>query len=130
MEAFADVVPTTTTRAPALCDWLAGATLPDGGLPFALPVPDPAACAPFWVDASQESSLQITAIVTATAHRVARADPGVAGHPWLERATEFCLSAVRDLGPEPHAMMLAFAAQLLDSAASLFPQAADLVDAL
>ena len=50
-EAFADVAPATTARAAELCDWLDGVTLPDGGLPFALPVPDPAACAPFWASA-------------------------------------------------------------------------------
>jgi hypothetical protein len=130
LEAWADVTPATAPRAAELCDWLAGATLPDGGLPFALPVPDPAACAPFWVGAPPESSLQITAIVAATAHRVAAADPVVAGHPWLRRATEYCLAAVRDLGPEPHAMMMAFAAQLLDAAAPLHPEAIDLVEVL
>jgi hypothetical protein len=130
MEVFADVVPATTVRARELCDWLAGASNRDGGLPFALPVPDPAASAPFWVGSDRASSLQITAIVAATAHRVAAADPAVAGHPWLTRATEFCLSAVRTLGAEPHAMVLAFAAQLLDAAAPAFPEAADLVEAL
>ena len=45
-------------------DWLDGVSLPDGGLPFALPIPDPAACAPFWVSADPGvSSLQITAAV-------------------------------------------------------------------
>jgi hypothetical protein len=130
-EVFADLAPATSPRAVELCDWLAGATLPDGGLPFATPVPDPAACAPFWASSDgRESSLQITAIVAATAHRVAAADPAVAEHPWLARATEFCLTAVRALGPEPHAMMLAFGAQLLDAAAPLFPAAAELVEAL
>jgi hypothetical protein len=130
-EAFADLAPATTPRAVELCDWLADATLPDGGLPFATPVPDPAACAPFWASSDgRESSLQITAIVAATAHRVAAADPAVAQHPWLARATEYCLAAVRDLGPEPHAMVLAFAAQLLDAAAPLFPEAAELVETL
>jgi hypothetical protein len=130
-EAFADVAPATTPRAVQLCDWLASATLPDGGLPFALPVPDPAACAPFWASSDgTESSLQITAIVAATAHRVAAADPAVAGHPWLATATGYCLRAVREVGAEPHAMVLAFAAQLLDAAAPLVPEAADLVDAL
>ena len=47
-EVFDDIAPATTPRAAQLCDWLASVTLPDGGLPFALPVPDPAACAPFW----------------------------------------------------------------------------------
>jgi hypothetical protein len=57
LEAMADLAPVTTPRAGELCDWLASVTLPDGGLPFALPVPDPAASAPFWVDAEQTSSL-------------------------------------------------------------------------
>jgi hypothetical protein len=130
-EAFADVAPATSARAAELCDWLAGVTLPDGGLPFALPVPDPAACAPFWASADgTESSLQITAVVAATAHRVAASDPDVAGHPWLARATDYCLTAVRDLGPDPHAMVLAFASQVLDAASALVPETADLVDAL
>ncbi|HLM07700.1 MAG TPA: hypothetical protein VK402_21200 [Blastococcus sp.] len=127
-EAIADVAPVRTARSAELSDWLASVTLPDGGLPFALPVPDPAACAPFWVGAEQTSSLQITAVVAAAAHRVAAADPAVAGHPWLGRATAYCLDAVRALGPDPHAMVLAFAAQLLDAAAS--PQAAELVEHL
>jgi hypothetical protein len=130
-EVFADLLPARTGRAVALCDWLASVTLPDRGLPFALPVPDPAACAPFWASADPtESSLQITAVVAAAAHRVAAADAVVADHPWLTRATDYCLAAVRDLGPEPHAMVLAFAAQLLDAAALTTPGAADLVDAL
>jgi hypothetical protein len=130
MEVFADVAPTTTARASELCDWLSRTSNPDGGLPFALPVPDSAACAPFWVGADQASSLQITAIVAATAHRVATADPALAGHPWLARATEYCLAAVRGLGPDPHAMVLAFAAQLLDAAAPTSPEAAELVETL
>jgi hypothetical protein len=131
MEVFADISPTTTVRARELCDWLAGVSLSDGGLPFALPVPDAAASAPFWVGAdATESSLQITAIVAATAHRVAAADTAVAGHPWLARATDYCLNAVRDLGPQPHAMVLAFAAQLLDAAAATRPEAAELMEPL
>ena len=130
-EAFADLVPVRTGRAAELCDWLASVSLPDRGLPFALPVPDPAACAPFWASAdSSQSSLQITAVVAAAAHRVGAADAVVADHPWLTRATEYCLGAVRDLGSEPHAMVLAFAAQLLDAAAPTTPGAAQLVDAL
>ncbi len=128
-EAFADVAPVVTPRARELCDWLDGVTLPDGGLPFALPVPDPAACAPFWASAdSATSSLQITGVVAAVAHRVASFDAEVAVHPWLARATEYCLGAVRALGPEPHAMVLAFAAQFLDAAAPSTPAAAALVD--
>lgn len=130
-EAFADLGPVVAPRAVELCDWLDTVTLPDGGLPFALPVPDPAACAPFWASADTgTSSLQITAVVAAVAHRVAAADPAVAGHPWLARATEHCLRAVRELGDEPHAMVLAFAAQFLDAAAPVVPGAGELVEAL
>ena len=93
-------------------------TLPDGGLPFALPVPDPAACAPFWAQADPAtSSLQITAVVAATAYRVAAVDPAVAEHPWL-RAGDGVLpgGASRRWTPTSHAMELAFAVQFLDAA--------------
>ena len=127
-EAFGDVG-APVPRAAELCDWLAAVTLPDGGLPFALPVPDPAACAPFWVGADgASSSLQITAVIVATAARVGVHDPAVAGHPWLARATAFCLDAAAALGDAPHAMELAFAVQFLDVVAS--PEAAELVRAL
>lgn len=128
-EAFADAAPSTSPRAVELCGWLAGVTLPDGGLPFALPVPDPAACAPFWVTADgTRSSLQITAIVAAAAYRVADFDPGVAAHPWLARATDYCLTTLEALSTAPHAMELAFAVQWLDAAAARAPGAADLFD--
>jgi hypothetical protein len=127
-EAFVDVGAVRTPRAVELCDWLAGVTLPDGGLPFALPVPDPAACAPFWASADTgTSSLQITAVVVATAARVAVVDPAVAGHPWLSRATDFCLDAVAGLGEQPHAMELAFAVQFLDAVAASRPRALELL---
>ncbi len=117
LEAFADLAPATTPRAAEVCDWLAAVSLPDGGLPFALPVADPAACAPFWAQADPStSSLQITAVVAAQAYRVATVDPAVAGHSWLARATAYCLDAVRRLGNSPHAMELAFAVQFLDAA--------------
>jgi hypothetical protein len=44
--------------------------------------------------------------------------------------TEYCLTAVRNLGSDPHAMMLAFVAQFLDAAAALSPQAAELIGEL
>jgi hypothetical protein len=131
LEAFADLAPTTTPRAVELCDWLATVSLPDGGLPFALPVSDAAAVAPFWASAdATESSLQITAVVAATAHRVAEHDAAVAAHPWLARVTEHCLAVVRGLDAAPHAMVLAFTAQFLDAAAARVPEAADLMDRL
>ncbi|SDY97850.1 hypothetical protein SAMN05660209_04248 [Geodermatophilus africanus] len=126
LEAIADAAPVATTaRARELCDWLETVTLPDGGLPFALPVPDPVGCAPFWASAeSGSSSLQITAIVAESAHRVTAHDPAVAGHPWLERATRYCLAAVRAMGEQPHALELAFAARFLDAAAATCPDEA------
>ncbi|WP_104524160.1 hypothetical protein [Blastococcus atacamensis] len=110
-------------RALAVCDWLATVTLLDGGLPFALPVPDPAACAPFWADADPtRSSLQITAVVAATAHLVAAAVPAVADHRWLRQATAHCLDAIAELPADVHAMELAFAVRFLDAAAPAWPR--------
>ena len=130
-EVFADLAPTTTPEAAVLCDWLDSVSLPDGGLPFALPIPDPAGCAPFWVDADPNAaSLQITAVVAAVAHQVARHDPAVAGHPWLDRATHYCLRAIAALPAEPFALELAFAVRLLDMIADDRPDAAQLLSAL
>lgn len=131
LEAFADVLPVTTPRAREVCDWLAAVSLPDGGLPFALPVPDPSACAPFWAQADpSRSSLQITAVVAATALRVAAGDPAVAGSPWLERATGFCLTASAAMDEATHAMELAFTVRFLDAAAGRHPEAAAALERL
>ncbi len=129
-EVFADVGEAASDRAVQLGGWLTAAALPDGGLPFALPVPDPAACAPFWVGAdSTTSSLMITAIVAGAAHRAAVRIPALAAHPWLSRATAFCLGAVADPGPA-HPMELAFAVQFLDVAAGSAPEAVDALERL
>jgi hypothetical protein len=115
-EVLADVAPVTTPAAVELCDWLDAVSLPDGGLPFALPIEDPRGSAPFWAQADPRSfSLQITAIVTAHANRVAAHDPGVAGHPWLARATSCCLAAIDALEAAPAAYELAFAVSFLDA---------------
>jgi hypothetical protein len=115
-EVFADVAPVIAPEAMELCDWLDGVALPDGGLPFALPIQDPSGCAPFWAQADPQAfSLQITAIVAAHANRVARHDPAVAGHPWLTRATSCCLAAIDSLEAAPEAYVLAFAVQFLDA---------------
>lgn len=114
-EVFEELAPFTAPEAVALCDWLESVSLPDGGIPFALPVPDPAGCAPFWAGAdTQTSSLQITAVVAAMAHRVAVHDEAVAGHPWLDRATRYCLGAIREKD-ELHALELSFAVWLADA---------------
>jgi hypothetical protein len=130
-EVLADIAPVGSPRAVELCDWLASVTLPDGGLPFALPVSDPAGCAPFWADAdSTASSLQISAIVAETAHRVAARVPAVADHPWLARITEYCQSAVRKLEGQPHALVLAFAVRFLDAVHETYPEALTLLERL
>ena len=127
-EVFEDVVPTTSRRAAELCDWLASVSRPDGGLPFALPVTSAAGCAPFWVHADPAvSSLQITAVVTAIARRVTAHDPAVAAHPWLARATGYCLRAIGAMGDAPHALELAFALQFLDAVHDTHPEAAALL---
>jgi hypothetical protein len=130
-EAFADVAPATSPHAAQLCDWLAPVSLPDGGLPFALPVRDPAGCAPFWASADPTvSSLQITAYVAGTAHRVAAHDPAVAAHPWLERATDYCIATIEALDEAPFAIALSAAVQFLDAAHGVHPEAAGLLERL
>jgi hypothetical protein len=115
-EVFADVAPVTAPEAAELCDWLDAVALPDGGLPFALPIEDPSGCAPFWAQADPQAfSLQITAIVAAHANRVAAHDPAVADHPWLVRATSSCLAAIDALDAAPAAYELAFAVRFLDA---------------
>jgi hypothetical protein len=128
LEVFEEAGPVTTPRATQLCDWLASASLPDGGLPFARPVAEPAGCAPFWVDAdSSASSLHITSAVAGAAHRVARHDPAVAGHPWLGQATDYCLTAIERMSQSPHALEVLYVLQLLDALADDRPEAAELM---
>lgn len=84
-----------TPRAVELCDWLATVTVADGGLPFTLPVADITACAPWFTGGDADtSSLQGTAAVVSTAWHVARHDPAVASHPWLQQATAYCLDTI------------------------------------
>lgn len=128
MEVFAEIGPATTAHALQLCDWLDSATLPDGGLPFALPIAEPAGCAPFWVDADPSaSSLQITSVIAAHAHRVAAHDAVVAEHPWLRRATEFSLQACRSVDDHTHAIELAFAVQFVSTVHDAYPEAPEIL---
>jgi hypothetical protein len=127
-EVFAEAVPATTPRAAQLCEWLASISRPDGGLPFALPLGDPAGTAPWWAQADPTtSSLQITAAVAGNAHRVARHDATVANHPWLAAATEYCLAAIRAVEAAPPAYELSFALQFLDAVSDTRPEAAALL---
>lgn len=130
-EAIATAGLVASPHAVALLDWLESVTLPDGGLPFALPISDPVACAPFWVQADPaESSLQITAAVVAQGYRAARWDESVRNHQWLTTATRYCFDAIRRMDEAPFAYVLSFALQLLDIASDTQPEARELLDQL
>lgn len=131
LEALADAGPVRSPHMPGLLDWLDAASLPDGGLPFALPIGDPVACAPFWARADpSESSLQITAAVAAQAHRAAREDDRVRNHPWLAKVTGYCFEAIGRIDETPFAYVLSFALRFLDVAADDHPEARALLDRL
>ncbi|MFF2852442.1 hypothetical protein ACFVT5_40005 [Streptomyces sp. NPDC058001] len=130
-EALADAGPVTSPHTAALLDWLDSVTLPDGGLPFALPISDPVACAPFWVGADpSESSLQITAAVLAQTYRAARWDATVREHPWTATATRYCFDAIGRIDEAPFAYVLSFALRFLDIATDTHPLAHELLDHL
>ncbi|HEY2794550.1 MAG TPA: hypothetical protein VGJ28_19475 [Micromonosporaceae bacterium] len=130
-EAWGDLDADIGERASRLCDWLAMVSRPDGGLPFGLPMPDPAGSAPWWAGAdTTESSLQITAAVVAAAHRVARHTPAVAQHPWLAAADAYCLATIRALDGVPPAFIVSFGLQVLDAVADTVPGAADQIERL
>jgi hypothetical protein len=127
-EVFEEGASGTAPEAVALCDWLDSVTLPDGGLPMAMPMAVTAGSGPWWAGADPAvSSLQITAITAARAHRVARHDPAVAAHPWLERAGRYCFGAIAALDTTPFAYVLAFSIQFLDAAHDRHPEAEDLL---
>jgi hypothetical protein len=131
LEVLAELAPTVSPRSAELCGWLDQVTLPDGGLPFVLPIDDPTGCAPWWKAGDPTtSSLQMTAQVAARAHLVARHDPAVAEHPWLGRATDWCLDAVRALDARPHAYELLFALHFLDAASDTVAEVGELLDRL
>lgn len=130
-EALAAAGPRPSPHTPGLLDWLDRVSLEDGGLPFALPIADTTACAPFWVGADpNESSLQITAAVAAQAHRAARHDAAIRAHPWLQRATAYCFEQIRQIERRPFAYVLSFSLQLLDVVASEDAQGRELLDRL
>jgi hypothetical protein len=130
-EVFAEIAPATAPQAVVLCDWLGAITLPDGGLPMALPLATTAGSGPWWASADPGvSSLQITAIVAARAHSVAAHDPAVAAHPWLQRATRYCLEAIAALDATPFAYVLTFSVHLLDAVYDTHPEADELLRGL
>jgi hypothetical protein len=124
-EVFEEIAPQTSPMAADLCDWLGSVSLPGGGLPFAFAISDPAGSASFWVAAEPETpSLFITSAVCGAAHRVAEHDPAVAGHPWLESATSYCMQEIRALREPPFAIAFRFVLQLLDAIHGKHPDAA------
>jgi hypothetical protein len=124
-EVFGEITPATSPRAAALCDWLESVTLPDGGLPFALPLQTTAGSARWWVNADpSQASLQITSIVAANAYRVARHDDAVAEHPWLERATAYCVATIDALDDAPFAIALGFSIRFADALYAAQPELA------
>ncbi|WP_152363310.1 hypothetical protein [Microlunatus speluncae] len=131
-EVLAELGAVTTPRSAQLCDWLESVTLPDGGLPFALPVADGRGSAPFWVEADPtESTLHSTAFVVGVALRVAVHDRAVADHAWIERAIAYCLGEIEKLDAAPHAIALAFTIQFLDALSDSRPaEAAALLERL
>lgn len=123
-EVFEEIAPDTASGAILLCDWLASITLPDRGLPFGLPISDPAGCAPFFVAVDPtRSSLHMTSMLAAIAHRIARHDKTVADHGWLATATEYSLRCIRHLDGPGHALEFRFALQFLDAVHDLVPGA-------
>lgn len=74
-----------------VCDHLQGITAPDGGVPLALPTLEPYPHAPWW-SMEPEGSLVATALSLAVLLRT-----GIE-HPWIERASEFCWTAVDAIG--------------------------------
>lgn len=127
-EVFAELALGSIPQTTGLCDWLESVTLPDGGLPLALPLTVTAGTAPWWRGADPAvSTLQITAFVAAAAWRVAAQDPAVAAHPWLQRATRYCLDAIEAIDARPPAYVLAFAVNLLDAVHDTRPRAPELL---
>jgi len=129
LEVLAEIRDVTSRRPVELCDWLAGHTLADGGVPLALPYPDTVGSAPFWTDADPTvSSLQMTAQLAAQAHRLARRRADVADHPWLAGATTYCLDAIDRIDEAPHAVELLFVVRFLDAVAYHAPAARPLLE--
>lgn len=130
-EVLAEVAPVTTSRSVELCDWLDANTLAGGGLPMALPVADGRGCAELWLGgAFDTATLQMTAQVAANAHHLARYDAAVREHPWLARATDWCMSTIARLDVRPDAHTLMFAVRFLDAVAHIEPDASGLLERL
>jgi len=127
LEVLADIADVASDRPREMCDWLAGNSLADGGIPFGLPHADSQGSAGHWTSADPTaSSLQMTAQLAAQAHRLARWRQDVAGHSWLAAATDYCLTKIENLDqPNPYELM--FVLRFLDAAAARDDRAGALV---
>ncbi|WHT21370.1 hypothetical protein N8J89_10035 [Crossiella sp. CA-258035] len=107
-----------------LCDWLGAVSLPDGGLPFVLPMRETAGTAPWFAGADPaESSLHLTAAVLSQALPVAALDPAVAAHPWLAAAVDYCWHRITTQ-PEPGGTLeLRYSLAVLDALCDTRPEA-------
>ena len=116
LEALVEAAAVDSPRVPPLLAWLQRQTLPDGGLPFALPMRDPTGSAPFWTVADPTASaLQTTSQVAAQAHRLARTRRDVADSSWLRTATDYCRAAIEGIRAAPPAHELMFCVRLADA---------------
>lgn len=107
-----------------LCDWLESVTLDDGGLPFALPLTQPAGTSWVWTGAdTTTSSAHMTCAVAAAAHWAAGHDPAVRGHPWLARATGYCQERIAALTELGHALEYRYMLLFLDAVHDSWPAA-------
>ncbi|MFB6892702.1 hypothetical protein ACFCX4_25700 [Kitasatospora sp. NPDC056327] len=99
-------------RARGVCDWLAGVTAPDGGVPVVLPSLRPYPRPPFLPvpggDEKPAGALLSTGQIVAPLLR-----RGVE-HPWVAAATAFCRDAVENLG-ETHPYEVGAAVRFLDA---------------
>jgi hypothetical protein len=115
-EVWEEVSPACSPVAAELCDWLDSVSLPDGGLPFALPIPDPEGCAPFFVNVDpSQSALHMTAAVAVAAHRVAHHDAAVREHRWLARVTGYCRREIAAMTQRGAAYEFRYVLQFLDA---------------
>lgn len=124
-EALADVAPETSDMAIELCDWADSVAFADGSVPFAFAIDDGAGSAPFWANADEsEPSLWMTSAVCGPAHRIADHDRSVAEHPWLAKATDYCVTQAAALDQQPFAIAFRFILQCLDASHERSPEAA------
>jgi hypothetical protein len=110
LEILHEVEAADTSLATGALDWLQTVTLPDGGVPFALPTARGWPRAPWFevIDDEPPSSLLMTAAVAAAAHRLGL------DHPWLAAATDYCWERAGEIA-HGHAYTLRNGVDFLDA---------------